>query len=84
MFTVHPSAGFSCMLVEKETVRHIRQHTSAYVSIRQHTYTHVSIRQHTSAYSVTCELVYFAYQRHALRHVVREDARQAHTKWRRT
>jgi hypothetical protein len=30
--------------------RHIRQHTSAYVSIRQHTSAYVSIRQHTSAY----------------------------------
>jgi hypothetical protein len=32
------------------SVRILRQHTSAYVSIRQHTSAYVSIRQHTSAY----------------------------------
>jgi hypothetical protein len=33
---------------------HLRQHTSAYVSIRQHTSAYVSIRQHTSAYVSIC------------------------------
>jgi hypothetical protein len=32
------------------SIRQLRQHTSAYVSIRQHTSASVSIRQHTSAY----------------------------------
>jgi hypothetical protein len=30
---------------------HLRQHTSAFVSIRQHTSAYVCIRQHTSAYA---------------------------------
>jgi hypothetical protein len=32
------------------SIRHIRQHTPAYVSIRQHTPAYISKRQHTSAY----------------------------------